>query len=152
MGEKAHTNSKNKGFWDHTFNIPAKMEATKEFTSEEIQAVRAAFSSQKLLLIVSEIGEAMEADRKGRYGNIPEFEARLEEVNASTNNPTIEVLEGNFRQLFESRLKDTKGDELADGLIRLVEYCEGEGIALTSHALYKMRYNEGRPKMHGKAY
>jgi hypothetical protein len=42
------------------------------------------------------------------------------------------------------------GTELADAVIRIAELAEHLGIDLTSMVRMKMRYNEGRPKKHGK--
>lgn len=56
--------NKLKGFWDERLAIPKKMRDTCLFTDEEIISVEKAFKGQLLMLMVSELSEAMEADRK----------------------------------------------------------------------------------------
>jgi NTP pyrophosphatase (non-canonical NTP hydrolase) len=84
---------------------------------------------EMLMLIVSELGEALEADRKGRHS--PE----LFTVTA-----------------FESQVKDTFEDEIADAVIRLADLAGYLSIDLEAHIAAKMRYNKTRPYRHGKAY
>lgn len=91
-----HSIAKEKGFWDKPRNV-----------------------GEALMLIVSELGEAIEAHRKGRMG--------------------IEA-------------KDTFEDELADTAIRLFDLCGGLGIDLEKQIEWKMNFNKGREKLHGKAY
>lgn len=68
-------------------------------------------------LIVSELMEAVEADRKGRHADLKSFN---EQVYAACYNP-IEVI-------FEGYVKDTVEDELADAAIRIFD-CVGAGDA-----------------------
>ncbi len=93
-----------------------------------------------LMLVVSELAEALEADRKNRY---------------SLNNPKdIEALanDEDFNDAFSKHVKDTFEDEIADAVIRLFDMAAGLGIDLESHIEAKLRYNANRPKMHGKKY
>jgi NTP pyrophosphatase (non-canonical NTP hydrolase) len=93
-----------------------------------------------LMLVVSELAEALEADRKNRY---------------SLNNPKdIAALanDEDFNDAFSSHVKDTFEDEIADAVIRLFDMSAGLGIDLESHIEAKLRYNANRPKMHGKKY
>lgn len=65
--------NKSRGFWDATINIPIKMKELG-FTEEEITAVNKAFRAQKLMLVVSELAEALEADRKDLMDDkLPEY-------------------------------------------------------------------------------
>lgn len=93
-----------------------------------------------LMLVVSELAEALEADRKNRY---------------SINNPKdIAALANDvdFNDAFSKLVKDTFEDEIADAVIRLFDMSAGLGIDLESHIEAKLRYNANRPKMHGKKY
>jgi len=93
-----------------------------------------------LMLVVSELAEALEADRKNRY---------------SINNPKdIAALANDvdFNDAFSKLVKDTFEDEIADAVIRLFDMSAGLGIDLESHIMAKLRYNANRPKMHGKKY
>lgn len=53
-----------KGFWEDRLGIPKKMIDSGLFTYSEVKAVEKAFRGQQLMLIVSELSEALEADRK----------------------------------------------------------------------------------------
>jgi NTP pyrophosphatase (non-canonical NTP hydrolase) len=92
------------------------------------------------MLVVSELAEALEADRKNRY---------------SINNPkdiTALANDVDFNDAFSKLVKDTFEDEIADAVIRLFDMSAGLGIDLESHIMAKLRYNANRPKMHGKKY
>ena len=98
--------------------------------------------SEKLMLIVSELGEAMEADRKD-YHTQPT--AEIKKI-LDWKSETI------FERMFKGYVKDTFEDELADSVIRIFDLAEHFGIDLESHILAKHRYNKSRPYMHGKKY
>jgi len=59
-----HRDNVDKGFWEDRLCIPKIMEESNLFTKEQIIAVKKAFKAQMLMLVVSELSEAMEADRK----------------------------------------------------------------------------------------
>lgn len=42
--------------------------------------------------------------------------------------------------------------EMADALIRILDYCAGHGLALGAAFEAKMKFNEGRPYKHGKKF
>lgn len=113
-----HENAKEKGFWD------------KERNMGEI-----------LMLIVSEVSEALEADREDRHANILSIDA----VNALKN-------EESFQLYFKRQVKNTFADELADIVIRVLDLAYSRKIDLYQHIIAKMRYNAKREKMHGKKY
>ena len=114
--KKSHENAMSKGFWDDSQNI-----------------------SEKLMLIVSEIGEACEALRSGKPLTLaPDDMARLER------------LDERFEIAFKTTCKDTFGDELGDALIRIVDLAEYLGIDLETHVRLKMKYNESQPINTGK--
>lgn len=159
-----------------------------------------------LMLVCSEIGEAMEADRKGKKYDSPDYNV-LERLMSQHKH--------GFCAGFSLWVKDYVGDELADVCIRLFDLCgllgvtpditnvdkslmkqvihvdsfcencyellkicclRGDfgkkevkgmtavaiifievmcseyGIDLLKHIEWKMRYNEQRPKKHGKQY
>lgn len=96
-----------------------------------------------LMLIVSELSEALDAHRKDKFfdhdGFIEELEtyARGGEVRAG---------------FFAGAVKDTFEDELADVVLRVADLCGMLDIDLETHIKAKMRYNASRPYKHGKAY
>lgn len=62
-----------------------------------------------LMLVITEIAEAVEADRKNNNGSREYFQNELGE-------------HGDFKKAFESHIKDSLADELADVCIRLFDY------------------------------
>jgi NTP pyrophosphatase (non-canonical NTP hydrolase) len=70
--KSAHENAVNKGFWDLEIGLIRRMREDKNYKPEEVTAVINAFRSQKLMLIVSELGEAQEALRKNDWLNYKE--------------------------------------------------------------------------------
>jgi len=94
---------------------------------------------EKLMLIVSELSEALEADRTGYHCHQSNF---LNHV-ASTHD---------FEVSFRASVKDTFEDELADAVIRIMDLAEYMNINLEWHIEQKMRFNALREYKHGKAY
>lgn len=96
-----------------------------------------------LMLIVTELGEACEADRKNRHAEMEHYER------AMSNPPTPD----NFKQAcFEGLIKDTFEDEIADTFLRLMDLCGALNIDIEKHIRLKAEYNLSRPPKHGKAY
>lgn len=96
----------------------------------------------KLMLIVSELSEAMEADRHNRHADIETFNKVF-----TNDAPVI------FKKAcFESLIKDTFEDEIADAFLRLMDLCGEYGIDIERHICMKAQYNQLRPTKHGKAY
>lgn len=62
-----------------------------------------------LMLVLTEVCEALEAHRKGRFANLKSFDSLS--------------LERTFDFRFKSYVKDTLEDELADICIRLYDFC-----------------------------
>lgn len=118
--EMVHKNSAEKGFWDGPQNI-----------------------GEKLMLIVSEAAEALEADRKDHYVENPYLTAK-------------DVLsigdDAAFKSAFELAVKNSFEDELADVVIRVFDLCGAKCINIEAHILAKHRYNQMRAHKHGKKY
>lgn len=121
LAKEIHRINKEKGFWDNERNV-----------------------GEMLMLVVSELSEALEADRENRYAN---------------NVTTVRVYDDfkvenpeNFAVQFKLAIKDSFEDEIADTIIRLLDISIGLGIDIESHIKMKMAYNKTRDKMHGKKY
>lgn len=95
----------------------------------------------KLMLIVSELSEALEAHRKGRKANIECF-GEFSDFNRPENDAFS----------FESTIKDTFEDEIADAVIHIFGLCGSMGIDLDWYVRNKMHYNSLREYKHGKEY
>lgn len=96
-----HANAKEKGFWD-SVNI-----------------------SEKFMLIISELSEALEADRKRKYANTRPLQGDLyPEGIVNINKPEV------FIVAFEHYVKDTFEDEIADTVIRLLDFAGAEDILI----------------------
>ena len=124
LRDEIHEYAINKGFWD------------KERETGTL-----------LMLCVSELSEAMEADRRGKYADIAAYN---ECENAD------DIFEGDKQMYlvssFQCLIKDTFEDELADTIIRILDLCGAKGIDIEKHIELKMKYNATRERMHGKKY
>jgi len=116
LAEEIHANAISKGFWD---------------SPRETGTV--------LMLCVTELSEALEADRKERYAD--RQLVGLEFIHPSPNS-----------YVFLDKVKDTFEDEIADTIIRLLDLCGRKQIDIEWHIREKMKYNKSRPRLHGKKY
>jgi len=96
----------------------------------------------KLMLIVSELGEACEAYRGEKYANIDRH--KVEKWYIEKSNLNLEGI------AFKMYIKDTFEDEIADAIIRLLDLCGHLGIDIAEHVRLKMDYNKNRPYKHNK--
>ena len=117
-----HQINKDKGFWD------------KERNTGEL-----------LMLVTSELAEALEADRKGWVADKQRMQILQKDCNWEDNKAVL-------KNVFDSDIKDTFEDEIADAVIRLFDLAEGMNIDLEFHIKHKMEYNQTRERLHGKAY
>lgn len=114
--KKAHQIAKEHGFWD-----------TKNPNI-----------SEKLMLIITELGEACEALRKNNRQNYE---------------PTYTIQDmfcnGRLHRIWH---KDSFEDEICDVFIRLGDLCEALDIDIEWQIKKKMEYNQSRPYKHGKKF
>lgn len=75
-----------------------------------------------LCLIVGELMEAVEADRKGKRADRESFKSSYENEEPHYN--------ADFKYCFEKYIKDTISDELSDAVIRLLDLAGLRGISL----------------------
>ena len=124
LQKKVHLNAKHKGFYD---KLPMN-------------------TGEQLMLVTSELGEALEADRNRRFADWNGFDEVVFD-------PQFKGWGSGFlNDHFENFIKDTFEDELADVVIRIMDMAEFRGIDLELHIWAKMAYNAGRERLHGKAY
>ena len=117
-----HAINVEKGFWDKPRN-----------------------TGELLMLVNSELCEALEADRKYKHAGEVHKDIYKRMLDKGTG---LCVL----KSIFETEIKDTFEDEIADAVIRLLDLAEGLGIDLEFHIKHKMEYNKTRERLHGKAY
>ena len=122
--KQIHEDAKRKGFWD----------SERE-------------TGTLLMLCVSELSEALEADRKGRYADLKAYNECEKADDIFESDKEVYELSS-----FQSLIKDTFEDELADTVIRILDLCGARGIDLEKHINLKLKYNRSRERMHGKAY
>ncbi len=118
--EAIHANNVAKGFWEEGLHKN---------------------KGEALMLVVTELSEALEADRKGFYSN---YVGRFPE----DHEHYLQESESWFR----GSIKDTFEDEIADAVIRLLDLSQGFNIDIEWHIARKMALNACRPYKHGKAY
>jgi NTP pyrophosphatase (non-canonical NTP hydrolase) len=102
-----------------------------------------------LMLIVTELGEACEADRKNRHADYYEFVRVMERIGELTKGADPERA---FKAAFEVHIKDSFEDEIADAFLRLMDLCGAMDIDIEKHIRLKAEYNLSRPPKHGKEY
>lgn len=124
--------NKEKGFWDKERNV-----------------------GELLMLVVSELGEAMEAHRKGHFAKLEHFENNISKSRIINKDPNYEgdiTPERAYEAHFSTLMKDTFEDEIADSIIRLLDLSHGLNIDIEKHINAKIEYNKSRPRLHGKKY
>lgn len=111
-----------------------------------------------LMLIVSELGEALEADRKNKHADykkmreeFPSFPVVDFPKDVWEMHEFHDSLE-KYAEAFERNVKDTFEDEIADAFLRLMDLCGAYNIDIENAINMKQLYNHTRPKKHGKAY
>lgn len=107
---------------------------------------------QTLMLVVSELAEALEADRKGYYADVEAFESYLKYCSSPASSILFRNPEEAYEESFENNIKNTFEDEMADTLIRVLDMCGALKIDIEKHVELKLRYNATRPYKHGKKY
>lgn len=130
LSQKAHEAAKRSGFYENPVE-----------------------TGTRLMLIVSELSEAMEADRcmadnKIRSRGLDSFDRAMNNRNPDSLYTEDEAFLIEFRE----HVKDSFGDEIADSLIRIFDMCGFMGINIDRHVELKMRYNSMREQKHGKKY
>lgn len=107
----------------------------------------------KLMLIVSELSEALEADRRNKHADFDRFgkvyDCGMEDLKGF-DSPNKEAAA--YAAAFRCSIKDTFEDEIADAFLRLMDLCGEYNIDIETHIKMKSEYNKLRPAKHGKSY
>lgn len=104
---------------------------------------------EMLMLVTSELGEAMEAHRKDKFASWDAYNSIIKATPEDATEAESLLLK---RQAFKTYIKDSAEDEIADAIIRLLDMAGGLGIDLFRHINAKLDYNSSRPRLHGKTY
>lgn len=145
MALDIHHNAVQKGFWDDY------IESTTSLKADLALPTRDAYISQKLMLVVSELSEAMEAIRNSNFADRDQFDEELEKSKNWDSEPE-DVGVAKFNSVFDLTIKDTFEDELADAIIRILDLGMKMGVDLDWHIQKKMQYNGTRPYKHNKHF
>jgi NTP pyrophosphatase (non-canonical NTP hydrolase) len=100
------------------------------------------------MLIVTEVAEACEADRKNKHAS----NIQLPTIVISGGVEQIINSKNRFSDAFETSIKNTFEDEMADIIIRVLDVCGAMKIDIDWHIEQKLIYNSTRPYKHNKAY
>lgn len=107
-----------------------------------LSAVESMITGQRLALIISEASEVLESDRRNIKFNSDEyFKENL-----------MNMGDTSFNEEFLRCVKDTKEDEIANIIIRCLDFCAANNIDIDFHIQSKLRYNSLREYKHGKNY
>jgi NTP pyrophosphatase (non-canonical NTP hydrolase) len=129
LSEQIHENASKKGFYEDFDNLPLGLKHLWIFRS--------------ISLIHSELSEAVEAFRIGKYADLLAFR-RFMDSHGDKDDPANFIIE------FDENIKDSFEDEIADTIIRILDLCGHIGIDIDRHIKFKMQYNELRPYKHNK--
>jgi NTP pyrophosphatase (non-canonical NTP hydrolase) len=93
--------------------------------------------TEVVMLTVCELAEAIEADRAGKW---------------CTEKDIIQYLNIPTSERFKENIKDSVQDEIADAIIRILDFSHKFNIDLDFHIKAKLNYNASRAYKHGKQY
>ena len=121
LSNKAHAAAVEKGFYERKRDLP-----------------------ELAMLIITELSEAVEAERKGA-----KIEAYRQKWACEYN---VDDWDANIFAKYDIDMRGTIEEEIADAIIRILDLCGYYGINIDAWVETKMKYNSMRPKKHGKVY
>ena len=149
--QQANQVATEKGFWEDYDNVIKKMKGLNgHFTPEDIERIKLAFYNEKISLISSELGEATEAMRVDKF--YKGGDKGLEVIFGLLEENDISCEKVQFQGAYQTHIKDTFEDEIADSFIRLCDLCSKMNIDIEKFILLKMEYNKCRNSKHGKKF
>lgn len=81
-----------------------------------------------LTLVLTELSEVVEADRRNKRYNFKDYNREIDLLDRSKTKPELAKVE----ELFRKYVKDTIEDEFADVVIRLMDYAKIKDVELTT--------------------
>ena len=143
--KQAHDNAVNKGFYDchickgdgiidtgESYDPCPRCDCSGRDKNKNI--------GELLMLVVSELGEALETTR--RENTFALMEMFQSDIDADFD----------FESTYFTYVKNSFEAEIADTVIRIFDLCGYLNIDLEKHIELKMKYNETREYKHGKRY
>lgn len=109
-------------------------------------------NGELLMLIVSELAEALEALRKDHRAAKYIVDDLYADLQIDMLDEEYNFNLTNWKESFEKGIKSSFEDELADVAVRLFDLCGGLDIDLAKHIELKMYYNSTRGYKHGKKF
>ena len=91
-----------------------------------------------LMLIITEIAEAVNADRKGHHADMPSFNRIITQDSPNLNDQEYYAI--CYKRDFETWIKDSVEDEIADVAIRLLDFAGAKKIYLDDIFSYDIQY------------
>lgn len=147
MIREFHGNSVVKGFY---LDVDILL-ANDKLTEYQKKFIKDTVISQRLALIMSELGEALEAVRNDHYARLSKFND-MKEVYAKQLKQDWNHKDEAVKSSFEDYVKNSLEDELADTVIRVFDLAGWLKIDLEQHIALKHQYNLTRPFLHGKRF
>lgn len=142
LSKQIYENNVAKGFYEDGQSI---LDCLEQYGNEHlVERFKKFQTGQRLALITSEVSETLEADRHNlEFANMADSWKRK---------MLNEFDDARFKEEFKGIVKDTKQDEVADIIIRCLDFCGANNIDIDFHIAAKMRFNSLRPRKHGKEY
>lgn len=131
---------------DKTIRININEQCKKQYEMMYEKGFDGKNFARDLMLIVSELAEALEADREGRDAN------KLSDISRNLLLEMPHTDDESWKRYFETYIKDTIQDEIADALLRIMDLCGRYDIDIDTHVAIKSYYNSLRKPKHGKKY
>lgn len=88
---------------------------------------------KKVMLMITELSEAVEAHRIGKYADVENFKNILSKSRIINKDPgyTGEITpESAYVSHFKHNIKNSVEDEIADTVIRILDYCSGLNVPI----------------------
>lgn len=151
LGEMIGQSNREHGFREETDKLQSQMRSTDPAQQPRahtalVESVRR-LQGNAMMLIVGEVAEAHEELRKGKAADEAYYVDNVGGQHVLSTDPKIRIGRGRGHDKPEG-----VPSEMADIVIRVMDFCEAWGIDLGDAVLEKMAYNRTRPFKHGKQF